>query len=89
MEVEISEAEKTKCDRMFYWGFLGGFWFVRPFRIVFVGSVFWAPRAVRPFRIVFEPGGCMFIFCFDCCSVGVVNIGGSLTININYLFILY
>jgi len=31
----------------------------------------------------------MFIFCFDCCSVGVVNIRGSFTININYLFILY
>ena len=43
MEVEISEAEKTKCDRMFYWGFLGDSGLCGRFASLFLGVYFWAP----------------------------------------------
>ena len=43
MEVEISEAEKTKCDRVFFGGFFGGLRAVRPLRIVVFLGVFFGP----------------------------------------------
>ena len=43
MEVEISEAEKTKCDRMFYWGFFGDSGLCGRFASFFLGVCFGAP----------------------------------------------
>jgi hypothetical protein len=60
MEVEISEAEKTKCDRVFFFlVFLWGFQAVRPFRIVFSGGVFLAPPGRA--TVCLDPPLCYFL----------------------------